>query len=377
VRIFVSFASEQEQLAEPVALALRRRGHAVFFSHDDLPPASNFDQRIEKAIEHSDVLVFLISPESVSRGRYTLTELEFARRKWPDPTNHVLPVMLVETALEKVPNYLKGVTILEPAGNTAAETAAAVNGLGNPGWMADGAGKIRESRGFQVGAIAILALLLGSLFWYWEKSSLPDLNLDQPATSAERLPHLNTFFVNVPSGASEEPHQWSRSGDYWLEQIINGRTMRHKIDSRISLNSCNGTVTRKEEDPALQFLIPDIGCPGMTMLFRRDRNPWTVWLPMLKINDGLAETRPARKVTKVCMGEGGGVNCLDGADAKFGCDVYHSWGNGGKMNENLGANFCSITEKGVRKQQPFDIKVFQNNSGGGCGWTGFLVTCDP
>ena len=126
MRIFVSFASEQEALAEPVAFALRSRGHSVFFSHDDLPPGGSFDEKVEKAITDSDVLVFLISAEAVTRGRYTLTELAFARTKWPNPSGRVLPVMLTDTPLDKVPNYLKAVTILEPAGNAAAETAADV-----------------------------------------------------------------------------------------------------------------------------------------------------------------------------------------------------------------------------------------------------------
>jgi hypothetical protein len=90
-----------------------------------------------------------------------------------------------------------------------------------------------------------------------------------------------------------------------------------------------------------------------------------------------APTKPPSKTTKVCMGEGGGNNCLAGADAKFGCDVYHQWGAGGRMTQNLGENFCSVTENNSKKQQPFDVKVYQNNDGGRCGWTGFLVTCNP
>jgi hypothetical protein len=97
------------------------------FSHDDLPPGDSFDMRVESAISKSDFMVFLISPESVTKGRYTLTELGFARSKWPNPSMHVLPVMAAPTPLENVPNYLKAVTILEPEGNMAAETRAAVD----------------------------------------------------------------------------------------------------------------------------------------------------------------------------------------------------------------------------------------------------------
>ena len=127
MRIFLSFPSELESQADSIAQYLRNCDHDVFFSHDDLPPGDSFDARVEKAIESSDFMVFLISPESVTRGRYTLSELAFARTKWPNPSNRVLPVMMAPTPLDQVPTYLKAVTILEPQGSAAAETRAAVD----------------------------------------------------------------------------------------------------------------------------------------------------------------------------------------------------------------------------------------------------------
>jgi hypothetical protein len=126
MRIFLSFPSELQAKADDIAQSLRNSNYDVFFSHDDLPPGDSFDGRVEQAIQSSDCMVFLISPESVTRGRYTLTELAFAKSKWPNPSNHVLPVMVAPTALDQVPIYLKAVTILEPQGSTAAETRAAV-----------------------------------------------------------------------------------------------------------------------------------------------------------------------------------------------------------------------------------------------------------
>ena len=127
MRIFLSFPSELESEADGIAQSLRNCDYTVFFSHDDLPPGDSFDARVESAIENSDFMVFLISPESVTKGRYTLTEMAFARSKWPNPSKRVLPVMAAPTPLEKVPNYLRAVTILEPEGNTAAEVRAAVD----------------------------------------------------------------------------------------------------------------------------------------------------------------------------------------------------------------------------------------------------------
>ena len=127
MQVFISFASEQRESAELIAVALRERGYKVFFSKDTLPAAQSYDLRIEKAVKSSDLFVFLISPESVTKGKYTLTELSFARDQWTSPSGHVLPVMIAPTEIGKIPVYLRAVSIFEPEGNVAADTAAQVD----------------------------------------------------------------------------------------------------------------------------------------------------------------------------------------------------------------------------------------------------------
>jgi len=129
VNIFLSFASEQRDDAELIAVALRDRGHTVFFSKDSLPAAESFDLRIEKAVAAADLVIFLLSPQSIARGKYTLTELGFVKQKWKNPSGHVLPVMVIKTPIETVPSYLRAVGILEPEGNVAAETASQADKL--------------------------------------------------------------------------------------------------------------------------------------------------------------------------------------------------------------------------------------------------------
>jgi len=116
-------------VAESITFSLRSRGHKVFLDRDDLPPGQSYDQQIERAVADSDVFIFLVTPESVTKGRYTLTELTFARRKWRYPHGHVLPVMARKTPFDEIPPYLKAVIILEPLGNITAETAAQVDSL--------------------------------------------------------------------------------------------------------------------------------------------------------------------------------------------------------------------------------------------------------
>jgi hypothetical protein len=130
MRIFLSHANEDKQAAEAIAFSLRSRGHSVFVDRDELPPGDSYDHRIERAVRSSDAFIFLISPASVASGRYTLTELSYARRRWPSPAGRVLPVVIRKTSMDDIPSYLKAVTLLEPLGNITAETSAAIDDLG-------------------------------------------------------------------------------------------------------------------------------------------------------------------------------------------------------------------------------------------------------
>ena len=124
MKIFLSYSSKDRTKAEEIALALQAQGHGVFFDKDDLSGGEDFHAVIRDHIANTDLFIFLISPESVRPGAYTLTELRLVREKWASPKQHVLPVLLEPTDMETIPAYLKGVTIFEAVGNVAAEVAA-------------------------------------------------------------------------------------------------------------------------------------------------------------------------------------------------------------------------------------------------------------
>jgi hypothetical protein len=67
--------------------------------------------------------VFLLSRASVRPGRFTLSELAEAERKWVHPSGRVLPVKLDDTPLSTVPPYLRAVNILHPKGDVVADVA--------------------------------------------------------------------------------------------------------------------------------------------------------------------------------------------------------------------------------------------------------------
>src|SRR5574338_417110 len=121
MKIFLSYSSTDQDLADRIRLALVAQKHKVFFDRNDLDPGHEYDARIAHVIEHTDLFLFLISPESLTEGRYTLTELGIAQRKWSHPDRHVLPVMIRATPFDRIPPYLKAVTILKPAGDIPAD----------------------------------------------------------------------------------------------------------------------------------------------------------------------------------------------------------------------------------------------------------------
>jgi hypothetical protein len=127
--VFLSYASEDEEVAETVNYALSGRGYSVFFDKTTLPFAGDYHSKLREAVNNAKVFVFLISPDSLAQRKYARTELKYARFRWEHPKGSVLPVMVRPVALSAVPSYLKAVTLLEPEGNIAAEVADAVSDL--------------------------------------------------------------------------------------------------------------------------------------------------------------------------------------------------------------------------------------------------------
>ncbi len=158
MKIFISYASEKRDLAEAIAIELRAQGNQVFLDKDDLPAGLAYDEQIRLAILKSDLMIFLISPESVEAGRYTLTELSVVRKKWPTPQGKVLPVIVEPTNDEDIPAYLKSVTYLEPIGDLVSDVVHAVD-LMHTRW-----GRVRLAKFGAIFLLVLLLVLTGSYF---------------------------------------------------------------------------------------------------------------------------------------------------------------------------------------------------------------------
>lgn len=178
MRAFISYASEDRDRAREIAKSLVARGHTAFFDREGLRPGETYEDKIQDEIARSEFMVFLISPDSLKDGRYTRTELRFAKMKWPRANNRVLPVMIRPAKLEDVPTYLRTVTVLEPEGDAGAEVAAAVTYIARrPARIAS-----RVATG-----VVIAAAVAGAVYWIVWGEPQPAFAVDAgPPVAAER-----------------------------------------------------------------------------------------------------------------------------------------------------------------------------------------------
>jgi TIR domain len=173
MKLFISYPSAQRDLAARLVLALEAEGHDVFHDRSDLNAGEAFHQRLREAVAAADAFVFLITPEAVAPGSYTLAELEFAQAHWRRPSGHVLPVMVVPTPISALPPYLSAVTVLQPRGELVAETVAAVARL-KPG----GAGKRMK---IALGLALALAVAGGLGYVGMQRHAVEQARLEQQA----------------------------------------------------------------------------------------------------------------------------------------------------------------------------------------------------
>lgn len=150
MKIFLSHPHEHRRVADALCVALRQEGHQPTLDVELLAAGDAFHAPLRKAIEGSDLFVYLLSPASLEEGSYALTELDFARKRWPDPTDRVLPVRVAEIDFDRVPPYLASVTVLQPQGDLVAATVARISEIA--------ARRRRRRRRLAVAAVVALAV---------------------------------------------------------------------------------------------------------------------------------------------------------------------------------------------------------------------------
>lgn len=128
LKIFICYAFEDRGIAEEIAQSLRSDGHDVFIDIVNLKGSDDYNQRIREYIRSADRFLFLISKSSISAGAYTLTELGFAKDRWPSPEGRVWPFLIDDSVkISELPVYLRAVHIQSIKGSAPAEIAAEID----------------------------------------------------------------------------------------------------------------------------------------------------------------------------------------------------------------------------------------------------------
>jgi hypothetical protein len=182
LRIFISYSSKHREICERLQLALDAGGrHEVFVDRSELQPGQPFDAKIREALLQCDLLLFLISPESVAPGSYALAELEIAKTRWRHPAGRVLPVKVAATDKAAIPPYLRAVTILEPQGDLVAQTVAAVEAMRPP--------PPSRKRLWALLAVALVlgGALAGTAYVRWQKQRADEARITSLTSAAQQL----------------------------------------------------------------------------------------------------------------------------------------------------------------------------------------------
>jgi len=310
MRVFVAHSSDDAHVSEGIAVGLRQQGHDVFLDEDDLPKGESYDERIHRAIVASDLFVFVISPQSVADGRYTRTELIFARDRWPNPTGHVLPVMVRDTPKETIPPYLLRVSILRPEGDAVAEVVREVARLNTRA----------RGRPRLLAVLIILTAIAGGAVAYFALYSQRGTPSASPEGEASPEPVANeVMLVNAQTGKcvtiaggvstdnNVEAVQFNCDSDPSRRWTLNEKTGGRYQIRNVLTNKCltiAGGVSTDNNVPALQY-----DC---------DTHPSRTW----RIDDmtrGLFQIRNVQ--TNKCLTIAGGVSTENNVVAlQFDCD---------------------------------------------------------
>lgn len=104
-QIFLSYASSDREVAQRIAEEIRKAGMGVWFSEWELRPGDSIAERIEEGLSASDVLLILLSPQSVS-SRWVEHELSAAlSRELKSRAIIIVPVLIEDC---QIPASLAG-----------------------------------------------------------------------------------------------------------------------------------------------------------------------------------------------------------------------------------------------------------------------------
>jgi hypothetical protein len=103
MNIFISHSTADREFAEDLASRLVEAGHAVWRDGLDVSPGENIALRSGRALERSDAMIVLLSPDAVE-SRWVRGEIEYALSS-PKFEGRLIPVVVRPT--KRIPWILR------------------------------------------------------------------------------------------------------------------------------------------------------------------------------------------------------------------------------------------------------------------------------
>jgi hypothetical protein len=210
MNVFLCHATEDRAVAEAIQLALTEAGFNVFFSPQSLPAAADYQDQIQKAISACDLFVFLASGASTAPGKFTLSELSLANKKWPSPVGRVLTVLLNGLPPTALPPYAAAVTALAPSGNPAVEVRVAVNALATA----------QRSRRFRRWTALLVLVGFGAtgiaLVWHWVQTPTSTVSRSSNVVSSDSDQFRRIYYQGFDFSEANADAVANAMNDGWL-----------------------------------------------------------------------------------------------------------------------------------------------------------------
>ena len=111
-QVFISYSERDREAMEKIRNSLRRESLTVWTNTTDIQTGEDFQSAIDRGIEQTDNLVYLVSPDSV-QSEYVRKELDYALSLH----KRIIPILVRETPPDSLPNALQGVQYIDLTDN--------------------------------------------------------------------------------------------------------------------------------------------------------------------------------------------------------------------------------------------------------------------
>ncbi len=203
--VFLSYDREDVKAARPIANALEKAGHSVWWDRN-IKSGAQYSNEIEEALKHADAVVVLWSEQSV-QSAWVRDEAAFGR-----DTNRLVPALIGTVEPPLGFRQYQTTDLSRWKGRTRSgpfqEILRAIGELGGEPRLAPvpAGGRLATSRPWMgvVGAAIATLIVAGLLFWKpWEaRTSTPTVAVAAASQSSSAQAIAQDLFVRLGSGQS-------------------------------------------------------------------------------------------------------------------------------------------------------------------------------